>query len=122
MGVIDFVGNIISFALQLNIEILLIVIVVLALIAFKVFSFVMKAVFTGIVFALFPLVANYFGIPVPLTLNSIVSYALLGILFYFGYGMLSFGFKMTRLAMSPFKKSFKKEKPKKVVVEKESEK
>lgn len=122
MGVLDFVGNIISFAMQLNVEILLILILVLAVIAFKVFSFVMKAVLTGIAFAAFPFIANYFGIPVPLTLSSIATYALLGIILYFGYGMLSFGFKATRFAMSPFKKAFKKEKTKKIVVEKESEK
>ena len=116
MGIIEFAGSVIAHAFTLSPEILLILIFVFAIVAFKVFSFVLKAVITGVVFALFPIIASYLGFGVPVTLSSIVTFALLGIIMYLVYGTLRFGFKITRFAMSPFKRAFKKKEKTKVII------
>ena len=119
MGIIEFTGNVIATAFTLSPEILLILIFVFAIVAFKVFSFVLRAVITGVAFALFPIVAAYLGFNIPVTLQSIVTFALLGIVMYLVYGSLRFGFKVTRFAMSPFKRAFKK-KEKVIIKEKQN--
>ena len=106
MGIIEITGQLINFVLGLNTEILLLLIFVFVIISFKVFGFLLRVVLTGVVFGAFPIVAYLLGIPVPLTLNSIISYAFLGIVVYFAYGVIRFGFKAVKVVLSPFKRSF----------------
>lgn len=103
--------------LQLPAPMLVGLIVVASLIAYKVFAFVFRMVLTGLAFGTFPLIANAVGIAVPLSLEAILWSALLGIVMYLMYASLMFGVRILNLMFLPFRKLFgagnKKPTPKK---------
>ncbi|MBI4181552.1 MAG: hypothetical protein HY520_01115 [Candidatus Aenigmarchaeota archaeon] len=97
--------------LELNPFLLLGVIVVAAYLAFRIFQTIVKMLITGIAFGLFPILANLLGIPIPLTLQTILWSVILGIATYMAYMGLSFFFKVVNAVFSPLKKGFQKKKP-----------
>ena len=98
--------------LGLNPFILLALVIALVYLGFRLFALLLRVLLTGLAFASFPIIANLIGIPVPLTLQSILWSAITGIVLYFIYLSLSFGNKLISLALSPFKKGFsRKAKP-----------
>ena len=97
--------------LNLNPIILLAIVIALVYLGFRLFSLLLRVLLTRLAFASFPVIANLIGIPVPLTLQTILWSAITGIVLYFVYVSLSFGNKLINLALSPFKKTFAK-KPK----------
>ena len=99
--------------LALNPFILLGLVIVLAFVAFKLFAFVFKLLLTGAAFGAFPFIANFLGIPVPITMQSILWSAITGIVIYFAYVGMRFGFKIVNLAYYPFRKTFAKKSEKK---------
>lgn len=94
--------------LKLNAFVLLGVIIVAAFVAYKLFAFVLKILFTGLAFGAFPFIANVIGIPFPITFQSVLWSVLTGIVIYFAYIGLSFGFKILNFAFWPFRRGGKK--------------
>ncbi len=116
------VTEIISQMLQLDTMSLFIVLFLLIIIAYKLFKYLMKVFMTGMVFALFPIIANLIGIPVPLTFQSVMWSALFGIMAYLVYSMARMGLKVVSIVLSPFKRMFKKKPKVEKVIIKEVEK
>ena len=102
--------------LKLNPFLLLGAVFAFAFVAYKLFATLLKVLVTGIAFATFPIIANIVGIPVPLTLQTVLWSAITGIVVYFAYMGISFAFKVINAVFSPFKKSFGKREVRKVVV------
>jgi len=92
--------------LKLNAFILLGIIFAFAFIAYKLFAFVIRILLTGLAFGAFPLVANFAGIAVPLTMQSILWSAIAGIIIYFAYIGIRFGYRILNIAFYPFRKGF----------------
>lgn len=99
--------------LSLNPFILIGIVFVFAFVAYKVFALVLKILVTGLAFAAFPVIANIVGIGVPLTPQSILWSAILGIMIYFVYMGIGFGYKIINLTLKPFGKMFSSNKVKK---------
>lgn len=97
--------------LKLNAFVLLGLVFATAFIAYKLFAIVLRILVTGVAFGTFPFIANFIGIAVPITVQTILWSALAGIFIYFAYVGISFGMKIISLAFAPFKRAFpKKEK------------
>ena len=96
--------------LKLNAFLLLGIVVVSAFAVFKIFAFILRILLTGLAFATFPFIANFAGIAVPITVQSILLSAIAGIVIYFVYMGLRFGFKVMDLAFRPFKRLYRKKK------------
>jgi cell shape-determining protein MreD len=119
----DIFAGLISEVLQMHPLLIAAILIILIMLAFKIFSFVMKAVFTGACFAFFPLVANLAGFSFPLTLQTILWFAVFGVIVYFGYHTVLSGYKIMRIALSPFSKlSAKKPAVKTVIIKEEKKK
>ena len=104
---------------EVNTMLLLGVMVVFIIIAYKVFQYMMRAIFAGVVFGAFPFVANFLGIAVPITLGSILNYAVLGVTLFFAYASIRNAVRIMRFVLKPFKGMF--ERPKERIVVKEVE-
>jgi len=113
------VGEIISFLMQLDTTVLFLVLFGVMIIAFKVVTYLIRVFITGALFAVFPIVANIIGLPIPLTFESVIWSGIFGIVVYLAYTSLSMGLKIIRKIFSPFGKMFK-EKPKQKIIIKES--
>lgn len=92
-------------------EIIIFFIIFLAfiVIAYKIFQFVAKAFIVGIIAALFPIFANMFlGFNIPINIQSILWFALLGIEIFLVYSfLLSIG-KIVKIITYPFRRKQKK--------------
>ena len=73
---------------------LAILIIISLIIAFKIFQYLFKALTMGLIFALIPLGLKWIGLPVPVDVQTVLFFILLGILTCFVYSFLSF---LTRL-------------------------
>ncbi len=111
----DFLFELAHALLGLNPYVLLGLIIVLAFVAYKVFAFVFRVLLTGLAFGLFPVVANFLGIAIPLTLESVLWSAIAGIVFYFVYSGIKFGYGVINAALWPFRKGFESRSEKKKV-------
>ncbi len=111
--VLEFLTQIFSQLQQVNSIFLLIVFFVFLILAYKLFQTVMKAIIVGVIAAAFPFVANMFGFSIPITLNSILWFAIFGVVLYFAYAFISGGVKIIKLIFSPFKVLFRKKEKKK---------
>ncbi|MBU0530753.1 MAG: DUF2937 family protein [Nanoarchaeota archaeon] len=121
------VGDIINIVLGLDTVLIFIVLFVFIIIAFKVFKYLVRVFITGVIFAVFPIIANLMGIPIPLTFESIAWSAIFGIILYLLYTSVMTGTKMLNKIMSLFGKLLGtgKPKPQKIIireVEKEKKK
>lgn len=122
MVVGEFIGiskELISQILQLDVMLIFIILFVFIIIAYKVFKYLMKALITGIVFALIPILANFLGFPMEISFGVIFQYAIYGIIIFVVYSIIHTGLRIVGFALSPFKRSFKK---KEKVIVKEVEK
>ena len=85
-----------------------------AYVSLRVLGMVIRILLTGLAFGSFPVIANLAGIGVPLTIQSIMWSALLGIMIYFVFMGLKFGYTIMNAALWPFTRK----RGKKVVVKK----
>lgn len=104
--------------LKLNPILLLGVVIVSAYAAFRIFAYILRMLTTGLVFGAFPLIANVVGIPIPLTLQSILWSVFLGMVIYLCYGGLTFVWKIMGAFSSPVRRGFGRSQAKTVVVKK----
>lgn len=120
---IDTILRLASEISQVNLILLVLVVIVLIIVGLKIFRYLLRALLTGIAFGIFPFIAGYLGLGVPLTVNTIVSSALFGIVIYFMYSAIRTGFKITRFVLSPFRRIFRSKPKEKVIIrEREREK
>jgi hypothetical protein len=103
---------------SMNLAVLLVLLVVGIVIAMKVFGYLLRAVLTGIAFGLFPVVASYLGLPVAVSINSIVSSAIFGIILYMAFSAIKMAYGVIKIAFWPFKKllGMGKNKPQQVII------
>ena len=80
----------------MNLAVLLVLLVIGIVLAMKMFSYLLKAVLTGIAFGIFPIVANYIGLPVPVTIASIVNSAIFGIVLYMAFSFIKMGYNLSQ--------------------------
>jgi hypothetical protein len=92
--------------LKLNAFVLLGLVFLIAFVAYKVFAFVLRVLITGLAFGAFPIIANFAGIPIPITLQTILWSAITGILIYFVYMGIRFVYRIINIAFYPFRKMF----------------
>ncbi|MBI4175814.1 MAG: hypothetical protein HY518_01305 [Candidatus Aenigmarchaeota archaeon] len=102
---------------QDNTYLLIALIVVFVIIAYKVFQTMIRITVTGILFALIPIAGKAAGFDIAVTYQNILWFAFIGILFYFIYSTISSVAKVLGFVSKPFRK----EKVKTVVI-KEKEK
>ncbi|MBL7206117.1 MAG: hypothetical protein ISS36_00790 [Candidatus Aenigmarchaeota archaeon] len=101
---------------QLNPIIAGVILVAFVFLAYKTFQYVTKAIFTGIAFAFLPLGLNYIGFGIPLTITSILWFALAGVVFFFVFSAMNTSYKILRIILSPFSRAWKKKQKDKVIV------
>jgi len=118
---LDTIFQLLSEISQVNLIFLILVVIALIVVGLKVFRYLLRALLTGLAFGTFPFVARFFGLAVPLTINSVISSALFGIAIFFIYHTMSTGFKITKWVFSPFRKLFRS-KPKERIIIREKEK
>lgn len=106
---------------QVNTALLMVVFVVFIVLAYKVFQALIKAFIVGVIAASFPIVANLMGMNVPLTISSVVWFAILGVTAFLMYATITGGIKIVRFAMKPFNRMFSRKPVQKIIIrEKES--
>ncbi|GEM_PF-5205290 len=88
----------------MNMAVLLVLLVVGIVIAMKVFGYLLRAVLTGIAFGIFPIVASYLGLPVAVTINTIVSSAIFGIILYMAFSAIKMAYGVLKVALWPVRK------------------
>ena len=103
--------------MEMNIILVFALVLIFVVLAYKVVKILMKAVFFGIIGAVSPFFLNYAGIlSVPITLTNILSFALLGMVAYIFYAMLSGGVRTLKMITSPFKSLFKRKEKEKIII------
>lgn len=107
---------------QLNPAVAAIVLIGFVFIAYKLFQFAVKVIFAGAVFAFFPLALNYLGFAVPVTLSSILWFALAGVIVFFVLSAIKTMYKIFRIVLSPFSGAWGEKKKVIIKVIKEGEK
>lgn len=109
------IQDIITQMLQVNSLFLIIIFVAFIVIAYKIFKLVMEAVIIGVLSAAFPFIANYLGIAsVPITIDSVLWYGVMGIAIFFIYSSINGLVKVVGFFLSPFKGLFGEKDKKKV--------
>ncbi len=108
--------DIVSQLLQPEIFLVFIGFLIFIVIAYKFIRFLVNVFIIGLVSAFFPLFANFIGLSVPITFDSIIYFAFLGIIVYIIYYVVSGGYKIIRIILAPFR--ILKGKPKEKVVKK----
>lgn len=98
---------------QVNSAFLLIIFFVFIILAYKLFQTAIRAFIIGLIAASFPIVAFFLGLDVPLTLSSVMWFAIFGVVMYFAYSFISGGVKIVKLILSPFRFMFRKKEKKK---------
>ena len=101
---------------QMNTVLLMGVFLIFIILAYKVFQALIKAFIVGVIAATFPIVANLMGMDVPLTINSIVWFAIFGVTGFLLYATISGGVKMVRMVMRPFRGLFKKKPVERIII------
>ncbi len=80
---------------------------VFVILAYKTFQIVLRAIIIGVISASFPVIANLFGLGIPLTVGSILWFGLFGAVSYITYSMITGSLKIVKWSLMPFKKLFK---------------
>lgn len=107
------VAEIVAQFMDLNIILLFIGFVIFIIIAYKIFRVIMKALIFGLIGAAFPVVVNFlgfqslFGVAIELSFQNIIFFAMIGVLVFIVYYIISGIMKATRFLTSPFRKSTK---------------
>ena len=101
---------------QLNPIILGVIFLGFIVIAYKIFQALMKAFIVGVISATFPVVANLLGMDVPLTISSVVWFAVFGVTAFMLYASIAGGAKMAGFAMKPFTKLFSRKPVQKIII------
>jgi hypothetical protein len=76
--------------------------------AYMIFKQIMKAIIIGVSFAAIPVVLYLLGFEIPLSIQTVVWFALLGIAIYFVYDVISGWMKMMRIITWPIRRLFRK--------------
>ncbi|MBI4020832.1 MAG: hypothetical protein HY369_01175 [Candidatus Aenigmarchaeota archaeon] len=92
--------------LQLHPLFLVVIFLILVYLAFRVAFTIVRMLGTGLAFATFPFIANFLGIPVPITLETLFWSVVAGVLTYLAYMSISFGTRIINLVFYPFRKAF----------------
>jgi hypothetical protein len=108
--VLELLTQLISQIQEMNSILLIMVFLIFLILAYKLFQTVVKALIVGVIAAAFPFVANLFGLNVPVTLSSILWFAIFGVILYFAYAFISGGVKIIKTVLSPFRALFRKKK------------
>jgi hypothetical protein len=116
---LEFLTGIINEVLQLHPILIALILIAVILIAMKVLKFVTKVILTGICFAIFPVAANLLGFGIPLTLQTILWFAVFGVIVYLGYHTVLSGYRLIKIVLSPFSKLGSKKPVVKTVIVKE---
>ena len=103
---LESVFSLISGVGTINVVLIIILLIIGIFLAMKLFGFLLRALLTGLAFGIFPVIANYLGIPIPLTIDSVVSSALFGIIAYLAYSAIRSGFGILKIILWPFRKLF----------------
>lgn len=111
--VLEFIAEVFSQMQQINTIFLFIVFFIFLILAYKIFQTLVKALIVGVIAAAFPFIANMFGMNVPITLSSVLWFAIFGVALYFAYAFISGGIKIVKIVLSPFKILFRKKQKKK---------
>jgi hypothetical protein len=111
-AIVDFLGQL----SQVNTVVLFAVFLVFIVLAYKIFQALIKAFIVGVIAATFPVVANLMGMDIPLTLNSMIWFAVFGVVAYLFYATVSGGAKIIGLAMRPFRGLFRRKPVQKVII------
>ncbi len=121
--VLELIPDILMKLTQLNTVILLAVFLVFIVLAYKIFQALIKAFIVGVIAATFPVVASLAGMDVPLTISSVIWFAIFGVAAYLLYATISGGAKIAGLVMRPFRGLFRRKPVQKVIIrEKENSK
>lgn len=111
--VLELIFEIMSQMQQINSVLLIVIFLIFIILAYKLFQTMIRAVIVGVIAAAFPFVANYFGFSVPITLNSILWFAITGVVLFLAYSFISGGIKIVKIVLTPFKWLFRKKEKKK---------
>ncbi len=107
-GFISYAGgaatDIASQLLGVNPMFLLAVLVVVVIVVFYILKTIMKIAIVGLFSALLVIAANILGLPVPVSLQTLMAAATFGIIFYTILKYLEIGFKIIRAGLSPFRR------------------
>jgi hypothetical protein len=114
--VLEIITDLLMKLSQINTALLMVVFLVFIVIAYKVFQALIKGFIFGVISASFPIVANLMGMDVPLTLNSIIWFAILGVTAYLLYASVTGGAKIMGMAMRPFRGMFTKKPVQKIII------
>ena len=87
---------------------LLLLLLVLAYLAFRVFQYILKALVVGIVFMAVPFLLEMAGMPVGTDIRTLLWFMIFGVVSFFAFSSVRFGFKATKAVMSPFQRTFSK--------------
>ena len=118
--VLEMVVEILQMLSQMNTVLLVGAFFVFIVLAYKIFQALIKGFIVGVISAAFPIVANLMGMDVPLSINSIIWFAIFGVAAFLMYASITGGIKITKLFMRPFKGLFTK-KPVKTIIIREKE-
>ena len=110
--VLEFLGEIFSQLMGMNSILLFIIFFIFIILAYKLFQTVIKALIIGVIAAAFPFIANALGFSIPINLNTILWFAIFGVLLYFAYSFIAGGVKIVKLVLSPFRWLFRKKEKK----------
>ena len=114
--VLEFVIEFLKGLSQLNTVLLMAIFLVFIVFAYKVFQALIKAFIVGVIAATFPVVANLIGMNVPLTINSVIWFAIFGVTGFLLYASITGGVKIIRMLMRPFRGLFSKKPVQKIII------
>jgi CBS domain containing-hemolysin-like protein len=96
--------------LQMDIILLFVGFFIFIVVAYKIFQVVFKALLIGLIGAAFPVVINFlgfnnlFGVAIELSFQNIIFFALIGIVAFVAYYILSGIVRVTKFVTSPFRR------------------
>jgi hypothetical protein len=114
--VLEVIPDILVKLTQLNTVLLLALFFVFIVLAYKIFQALIKAFIVGVISATFPVVANLMGMDVPLTISSVIWFAIFGVAAYLMYATISGGARIVGMAMKPFSRLFNRRPVQKVII------
>ncbi len=114
--VLELIPDILTKLTQLNTVLLLAVFLVFIVLAYKIFQALIKAFIVGVIAATFPVVASLMGMNVPLTISSVIWFAIFGVAAYLLYATISGGAKIVGFVMRPFRALFTRKPVQKVII------
>ena len=98
--------------LEINPLFLLAGLIVVIILVFYVLKTLMKIAIVGLFSALLVMVANFLGFPIPISLQTLITTAMLGIIFYTVLKYVEIAFKILKAATYPVRRIAKKRKNK----------